>query len=287
MKLGKWSTTAGNNNTSPPDGWPEGQAPSTVNDCAREMMASIRTAFTDPQFVDQDITPTYVNATTFTVPGTQTSALHTGRRLKLFDAGNTQYAGILSSTATANTSVVISGTAITAALTSMAIGILESSFGNTGLPRNVAVKTLTASSIAVGSGSSTFAGPTRFENISVSAFAATGPAIFGSTVSISATIAAANIAKSWVRFSASGSVAIIASFNISAISRSAAGVYRINFNNAFADTNYMFMINAYDGAGTVRAVEYVTLNLSNIKFRTRDVSGSVKDCDIVCASFYR
>jgi len=38
-----WSTTAANNNATPPDGWPENQAPSTVNDCAREMMASLRT----------------------------------------------------------------------------------------------------------------------------------------------------------------------------------------------------------------------------------------------------
>jgi hypothetical protein len=33
-----WSTTAASNNSAPPDGWPEGQAPSSVNDCAREQM---------------------------------------------------------------------------------------------------------------------------------------------------------------------------------------------------------------------------------------------------------
>ncbi len=38
-----WSTTAGSNNSTPPDGWPEGQNPSTVNDCAREMMAQVAT----------------------------------------------------------------------------------------------------------------------------------------------------------------------------------------------------------------------------------------------------
>lgn len=37
-----WSTTAGNNNSSPPDGWPEDQSPSSVNNCGREMMASIK-----------------------------------------------------------------------------------------------------------------------------------------------------------------------------------------------------------------------------------------------------
>lgn len=38
-----WSTTAASNNSSPPDGWPEGMAPAAINDCAREMMAAIKT----------------------------------------------------------------------------------------------------------------------------------------------------------------------------------------------------------------------------------------------------
>lgn len=37
-----WSETAASNNSTPPDGWPEGQNPSTVNNCAREMMAALK-----------------------------------------------------------------------------------------------------------------------------------------------------------------------------------------------------------------------------------------------------
>jgi hypothetical protein len=44
-----WSTTAASNNASPPNGWPEGQAPSTVNDCAREVMAAIAKWYKDTQ----------------------------------------------------------------------------------------------------------------------------------------------------------------------------------------------------------------------------------------------
>jgi len=36
-----WSETAASNNSAVPNGWPEGQLPSTVNDCAREMMAAL------------------------------------------------------------------------------------------------------------------------------------------------------------------------------------------------------------------------------------------------------
>jgi hypothetical protein len=40
-EVSTWSVTAASNNSATPDGWPEGQAASTVNDCAREMMAAI------------------------------------------------------------------------------------------------------------------------------------------------------------------------------------------------------------------------------------------------------
>jgi len=36
----EYDTTAANNNSAPPDGWPENMAPSEVNDCAREMQAA-------------------------------------------------------------------------------------------------------------------------------------------------------------------------------------------------------------------------------------------------------
>jgi len=37
-----WSETSASNNQPPPNGWPEGQAPSTLNDCAREMMGALK-----------------------------------------------------------------------------------------------------------------------------------------------------------------------------------------------------------------------------------------------------
>ncbi|MBX6322979.1 MAG: hypothetical protein IRY94_14210, partial [Rhodospirillaceae bacterium] len=37
-----WSETDSANTATPPDGWPENQVPSTVNDCARMMMGAIK-----------------------------------------------------------------------------------------------------------------------------------------------------------------------------------------------------------------------------------------------------
>lgn len=45
--VSQWSTTAGSNNSAPPNGWPEGMAPSAVNDAARENMAALAKWYKD------------------------------------------------------------------------------------------------------------------------------------------------------------------------------------------------------------------------------------------------
>ena len=45
MAITDWSTTPASNNAAPPNGWPEGMAPSSVNDVGRQMMADIRTYY--------------------------------------------------------------------------------------------------------------------------------------------------------------------------------------------------------------------------------------------------
>lgn len=190
MKLGRWSTAAASNNNTPPDGWPEGQAPSTVNDCAREMMAAIRTVFNDAQFFDQDFTPTYVSATSFTVPGDQTSAIHAGRRLKLYDAtagvATTIYATVATASFTTVTTISVANDAgqLTSSLSSFAIAILSNS--NNSLPRSantafdrisasaIEATTLTASGAVVLKGTLSVSGQAGFTNLLT-----TGNPVFG------------------------------------------------------------------------------------------------------------
>lgn len=42
IESSNWSETAASNNATPPNGWPEGMAPSTVNDAARENMGALK-----------------------------------------------------------------------------------------------------------------------------------------------------------------------------------------------------------------------------------------------------
>lgn len=119
MKIGKWSTNAGSNNSTPPDGWPEGQAPSTVNDCAREMMAAIRTMAANIEYIDLGNSPTYASATSFRLDSSDTN-FHVGRRLKLFDA--TTLYGTINSVSGTFVQVRLDSGQLTASLSSVALG---------------------------------------------------------------------------------------------------------------------------------------------------------------------
>lgn len=54
-KLSAWSTTPADNNATPPLGWPEGMAPSAVNNTARQDRASLREWYEDAQWLDYGI----------------------------------------------------------------------------------------------------------------------------------------------------------------------------------------------------------------------------------------
>lgn len=122
-KVGSWSTTAGNNNATPPDGWPEGQAPSTVNDCAREMMAAIRTYLADAQYIDLNNTPSYLSATSFSMGTADTTNFEIGRRVKLFDA--TTLYGTINSVSGAVVHVQLDSGALTTSLSSVAVSVIR------------------------------------------------------------------------------------------------------------------------------------------------------------------
>src|SRR3546814_8898423 len=62
--------------------FPEGMAPSAVNDGMRQVQADIRAWYEDPGWIDFGHTPTYASTTTFTVSGDRTAIYHAGRRVR-------------------------------------------------------------------------------------------------------------------------------------------------------------------------------------------------------------
>lgn len=88
MGIESYSTTAANNSASPPNGWPEGMAPSAVNDTGRQMMADIRAWYEQPEWINFGYAHAYAGGTSFTIGGgiDRTATYHVGRRVKAVGA---------------------------------------------------------------------------------------------------------------------------------------------------------------------------------------------------------
>lgn len=125
--VSQWSTTPASNNASPPNGAPEGMAPSAVNDVLRQIMADVRAQMEDGQWLNWGHVPTRVDNDTFTVPTDLTAVYHAGRRIKATGSA-TGYATISSSSYSApNTTVNVTmdtGT-LPGTLSAVYVGILS------------------------------------------------------------------------------------------------------------------------------------------------------------------
>lgn len=95
-RIRQWSTTPASNGTSPnvvPYGWPEGMAPSSVNDTARQQMADHRYAWEDAQWFSWGDEVSKASGTTFKIASDVTSRYLVDRRIKIFTS-STLYATI-------------------------------------------------------------------------------------------------------------------------------------------------------------------------------------------------
>lgn len=79
-----WSNTAASNNATPPNGFPEGMAPSTVNDAAREVMAAVARYRSDTDGVN-----TSAGTDVITLAASRTMTAYAQGDLYTFKAGGT------------------------------------------------------------------------------------------------------------------------------------------------------------------------------------------------------
>ena len=96
--ISAWKDTAASNNAAVPDGWPEGQPPSSVNNCAREMMRAIRVQWEQAQWFNFGLSPTlkgtnkiHFASSSYTV----TDVYPVGSRIKVISNNNTIYGDIV------------------------------------------------------------------------------------------------------------------------------------------------------------------------------------------------
>lgn len=155
MALYQWSTTAASNATADPSiNWQEGQAPSTVNDSARAMMAAVATWFQAPEWLNYGLAPAYVSATQYTAAGNQTGTYVVGRRVRAKVSAGMIYGTITASTYTSLTTVTVAWDSgvLDSGLSEVDVGMLNpaaSSFP-TGLSPTFAAITATGNITATG-----------------------------------------------------------------------------------------------------------------------------------------
>jgi len=83
---------------------------------------------------------------------------------------------------------------------------------------------------------------------------------------------ASGLAKAWVNFNGTGTVAIRASYNVSSITDNGVGDYTVNFTTAMVDANY--------------CVQYTAAQIPQIDGQTRLATGSVRVLSLSRADSY-
>ena len=145
--LGKYDTTSANNTATGTNSVSvaEGMLPSNINNAFRSVMADIRQHYNEAEWIEYGdgagtYTATYASSTSFTIDGTNVTAIyHAGRRVKVVaSTPGTIYGTISSTSFSTNTTVNVtwdSGSLSSEAITSVHIGVLAKT--NNSIPTGV------------------------------------------------------------------------------------------------------------------------------------------------------
>lgn len=105
------------------------------------------------------------------------------------------------------------------------------------------------------------------------------------TNSTSATNAIQGSAKAWVNF-AGASGTRNASHNVSSVTRTATGVYTVNFANALADANYTVTANANQGSSAGVSTWYQSQTTTSFQLQNY-VGGAAYDAPSISVAVFR
>ena len=91
---------------------------------------------------------------------------------------------------------------------------------------------------------------------------------------------ASGLAKAWVNFNGTSTVAIRASYNVSSITDNGTGDYTVNFTTAMADANYSVNVSSGEGLNSARYVGSSARAVpTTTAYRMQIVSSSGVDTD--------
>lgn len=98
------------------------------------------------------------------------------------------------------------------------------------------------------------------------------------------------LAKAWVNFNGTGTVAIRASLNVSSITDNGTGDYTVNFTNAFVDANYAVAVSGSITGGTIRLANVSgdsAPTTTSRRVTSANSSFAALDLDYYYAAFFR
>jgi hypothetical protein len=100
------------------------------------------------------------------------------------------------------------------------------------------------------------------------------------------------MARAWVNFNGTGTVAIRASGNVSSITDNGTGDYTVNFTTAMPDANYSIVATGYLPSGqfgffTNNNASYLTASSARIETVTHTGATASTDFTFSCVSIFR
>ena len=99
--------------------------------------------------------------------------------------------------------------------------------------------------------------------------------------------AISGLAKAWVNFNGTGTVAIRADYNVTDITDGGTGTYTVNFTNAMPDTNYSATLGAGNNSNSF-GISIGTRNTTNVQVFTRNTNtAGLVDSDSINVAIFR
>ena len=100
---------------------------------------------------------------------------------------------------------------------------------------------------------------------------------------------ASGLAKAWVNFNGTGTVAIRASFNVSSITDNGTGDYTVNFTTAMANVNYAVLITGKRPTGSTEfpGCFSTTLNVGSVQIGVVQPGVSFYDSAEISVAIFR
>jgi hypothetical protein len=265
-----YSETDASNNTASPDGWPEGMAMSGLNNSGRQMMGALKRFWGRIQgaYASTGSSNAYV-----LTPTVALSAYVTGERYS--------FRSNFSNTGAATLNISSLGAKTIKKYTASGKADLAADDIRSGQPVTVEYDGTDLVMVTPVANTLTVAATQSDMETATSTTTAVTPGVVKNHP---------GVAKAWVSFNGTGTLAVNASHNVSSVTDNNTGDYTVNFTTAFSSANYAVIALADIASGATRntpaTVNIHTKSTSSCRILLHDATATPQDFEIVDLVFF-